>query len=138
MTPTYLHPTSEPGFAAQVSKRPPTLYPRLRAPQATIPLVYRPTRHFSLLGMPLSRAFQKLMEGGFFFTQLAPKPVSRPVPPCFRIDLHCSYHQGPGHDTNHCTALRHAIQDLIDQGLVNLGQLTLHMQCHHPRVVSIT
>ncbi|RVW44135.1 Transposon Ty3-G Gag-Pol polyprotein [Vitis vinifera] len=57
MTPTYLHPTSEPGFAAQ-------------------------------LGMPLSRAFQKLMKG---------------------------------HDTNHCTALRHAIQDLIDQGLVNLG-----------------
>ncbi|RVW74439.1 hypothetical protein CK203_058149 [Vitis vinifera] len=29
---------------------------------------------------------------------------------------------GPRHDTNHCTALRHAIQDLIDQGLVNLGQ----------------
>ncbi|KAL6346964.1 hypothetical protein AAG906_006024 [Vitis piasezkii] len=27
-----------------------------------------------------------------------------------------------GHDTDHCTALRHAIQDLIDQGLVNLGQ----------------
>ncbi|RVW89168.1 Retrovirus-related Pol polyprotein from transposon 17.6 [Vitis vinifera] len=38
------------------------------------------------------------------------------------MDLHCSYHQGPGHDTDHCTALRHAIQDLIDQGLVNLGQ----------------
>ncbi|RVW13642.1 Retrovirus-related Pol polyprotein from transposon 17.6 [Vitis vinifera] len=29
---------------------------------------------------------------------------------------------GPRHDTDHCTALRHAIQDLIDQGLVNLGQ----------------
>ncbi|RVW94945.1 Retrovirus-related Pol polyprotein from transposon 17.6 [Vitis vinifera] len=26
------------------------------------------------------------------------------------------------HDTDHCNALRHAIQDLIDQGLVNLGQ----------------
>ncbi|RVW67075.1 hypothetical protein CK203_063743 [Vitis vinifera] len=39
-----------------------------------------------------------------------------------RMDLHCSYHQGPGHDTDHCAALRHAIQDLIDQGLVNLGQ----------------
>ncbi|KAL6336105.1 hypothetical protein AAG906_010383 [Vitis piasezkii] len=69
------------------------------------------------LGMPLSRAFQKLMEGGLL-TPLAPKPV----PPRFRLDLHCSYHQGPGHDTDHCNALRHAIQDLIDQGLVNLGQ----------------
>ncbi|RVW91783.1 hypothetical protein CK203_045918 [Vitis vinifera] len=26
--------------------------------------------------------------------------------------------QGPGHDTDHCTALRHAIQDLIDQDFV--------------------
>ncbi|RVW58971.1 hypothetical protein CK203_107366 [Vitis vinifera] len=29
---------------------------------------------------------------------------------------------GLGHDTDHCVTLRHAIQDLIDQGLVNLGQ----------------
>ncbi|RVW15703.1 Retrovirus-related Pol polyprotein from transposon 17.6 [Vitis vinifera] len=85
MTPTYLHQTPEPVFAAQVSERPPTLYPRPRAPQTTILLVQRPTRQFSQLGMPLSRAFQKLMEGGLL-TQLAPRP------------------------------------DLIDQGLVNLGQ----------------
>ena len=61
------------------------------------------------------------MEGGLL-TPMAPKPVPQPVPPHFISDLHCSYHQGPGHDTNHCNALRHAIQDLIDQGLVNLGQ----------------
>ena len=76
---------------------------------------------FSQLGMPLSRAFQKLAEGGLL-TALAPKPPPQPMPPHFRLDLHCAYHQGPGHDTNHCSALRHAIQDLIDQGLVNLGQ----------------
>ena len=67
--------------------------------------------------MPLSRAFQKLMEGGLL-TPLAPKLV----PPRFRLDLHCSYHQGPRHDTDHYNTLRHAIQDLIDQGLVNLEQ----------------
>ncbi|KAL6312750.1 hypothetical protein AAG906_020602 [Vitis piasezkii] len=50
------------------------------------------------------------------------KVASPEVPPRFRLDLHYSYHQGPGHDTDHCNALRHAIQDLIDQGLVNLGQ----------------
>ncbi|RVW85036.1 hypothetical protein CK203_037649 [Vitis vinifera] len=32
-----------------------------------------------------------------------------------RMDLHRAYHQGPGHDTDRCSALRHAIQDLIDQ-----------------------
>ena len=64
------------------------------------------------------------MKGGLL-TLLASKPVSQPVPPHFRLDLHCSYHQGPGHDMDHCNALRHAIQDLIDQGLVNLGQPTV-------------
>ncbi|KAL6318459.1 hypothetical protein AAG906_041226 [Vitis piasezkii] len=29
---------------------------------------------------------------------------------------------GPGHEIDRCTALRHTIQDLIDQGLVHLGQ----------------
>ncbi|RVW94138.1 hypothetical protein CK203_038191 [Vitis vinifera] len=76
--------------------------------------------------MPLSRAFQKLMEGGLL-TQLAPRPVPQPVPLGFKMDLHCSYHQGPRHDTDHCAALRHAIQDLIDQDLVNLGQPSVTM-----------
>ena len=61
------------------------------------------------------------MKGGLL-TPLAPKLVPQPVLACFRLDLHYSYHQGLGHDTNHCSALRHAIQDLIDQGLVNLEQ----------------
>ncbi|RVW98926.1 Transposon Ty3-I Gag-Pol polyprotein [Vitis vinifera] len=92
-------------------------------PQAlhTTTYVQRPSCQFAQLGMPLSRAFQKLIEGGLL-TSLVPKPVPQSVPPCFRLDLHCSYHQGPGHDTNHCNALRHAIQDLTDQGLVKLGQ----------------
>ena len=55
-------------------------------------------------------------------TTLAPRPPPQPLPPQFRMDLHCTYHQGLGHDTDCCSALRHAIQDLIDQGLVNLGQ----------------
>ena len=38
------------------------------------------------------------------------------------MDLHCTYHQGPEHETDRCNTLRHVIQDLIDQGLVHLGQ----------------
>ena len=38
------------------------------------------------------------------------------------MDLHCAYHQGLKHTTNQCTGLRHVIQDLIDQGIVQLGQ----------------
>ncbi|RVW99135.1 hypothetical protein CK203_018962 [Vitis vinifera] len=120
MTPTYLHPVSQPVFAAHVAERPPAPYTRPRAPQTTT-YVQRPPRQFAQLGMPLSRAFQKLQEGGLL-TPLASRPLPHPYHLAFRMDLHCSYHQGPGHDTDHCTALRHAIQDLIDQGLVNLGQ----------------
>ena len=53
---------------------------------------------------------------------LPPRPPPQPTPPGFRTDLHCAYHQRAGHDTDSCAALRHAIQDLIDQGLVDLGR----------------
>ncbi|RVW96485.1 hypothetical protein CK203_029680 [Vitis vinifera] len=65
--------------------------------------------------MPLSQALRKLTEAGLL-TALAPRPLPQPIPAQFRMDLHCDYHQGLGHETDRCTALRHAIQDLIDQG----------------------
>ena len=116
MTPTYLHSFSLPVFAAYVTERPLTPNTRPQAPQTTT-YVQRPSHQFAKLGMHLSRAFQKLIEGGLL-TLLAPNPV----PHRFKLDLYCSYHQGPGHDTNHYNALRHAIQDLINQVLVGLGQ----------------
>ena len=76
---------------------------------------------FSQLGMSLSQALWKLTKVGFLMA-LTPRPPHQPVPPQFRMDLHCAYLEGPGHKTDRCTTLRHAIQDLIDQGLVHLGQ----------------
>ena len=54
--------------------------------------------------------------------QLPPRPPLQPTPPGFRAYLHCAYHQRAGHDTDNCASLKHAIQDLIDQGLVDLGR----------------
>ena len=71
--------------------------------------------------MPLSRAFQRLVEGGLI-VPLPPRPPLQPTSPGFRADIHCAYHQRAGHDTDNCAALKHAIQDLIDQGLVDLGR----------------
>ena len=70
--------------------------------------------------MPLSLAFQRLVEGGLI-APLPPRPPPHPTPPRFRTDLHCAYHQRADHDTDSCAMLRHAIQDLIDLGLVDLG-----------------
>ena len=56
---------------------------------------------------------------------LPPRPPPHPIPPGFRTDLHYAYHQRAGHDTNSCAMLRHAIQDVIDRGLVDLGRPTI-------------
>ena len=87
--------------------------------------------------MPLSQAFQRLVEGGLI-VPLPPRPPPQPTPPRFRTDLHCAYHHRVGHDTNSYAALRHAIQNLIDQGLVDLGRLgvtTDPIPIHETRVV---
>ena len=53
---------------------------------------------------------------------LASRPLPQVVHPHFRMDLNCAYHQGLGHTTYHCTALRYVVQDLIDHGIMQLGQ----------------
>ena len=79
----------------------------------------RTLRQFSKLGMSLSQTLWKLTNAGLLML-LAPRSLSQPIPPQFRMDLHCTYHQGPRHETDCCTTLRHAIQDLINQGLVQV------------------
>ena len=111
----------QPCYAAQFTARPAAPYPRPEAQQASTPFALRTQRQFSQMGMPLGQALRKLTEAGLL-TVLTLRPPPQPLPPQFRMDLHYAYHQGPGHETDRCTALRHAIQDLIDQGLVHLGQ----------------
>ncbi|RVW26199.1 hypothetical protein CK203_107674 [Vitis vinifera] len=113
--------TGQPCYAAHFTARPAAPYPRPGAQQTSAPFALRTQRQFSQIGMPLSQALRKLTEAGLL-TALTPRPLPQPIPAQFRMDLHCAYHQGPGHETDRCTALRHAIQDLIDQGLVHLGQ----------------
>ncbi|RVW71054.1 hypothetical protein CK203_057854 [Vitis vinifera] len=53
MTPTYLHPVSQPVFAAHVTERPSIPYTRPQAPQTTT-YVQRPSRQFAQLVPPSS------------------------------------------------------------------------------------
>ena len=72
----------------------------------------------------MSQALRKLIDQGLLMP-LSVSPLPQVIPPHFMIDLYCAYHLSQGHDTDRCVALRHAIQDLIDQGLVQLGQLSV-------------
>lgn len=58
-----------------------------------------------------------------FLTPLPLRPLPNPIPAQFRLDLYCPYHQSMGHHTDHCTALRHAIQDIIDSGMFGSSHL---------------
>ena len=100
-------------LCSTVCARPLISYRKPRAQQTSAPFALRTQRQFSQLGMPLSQALWKLTEAGLL-TTLTPRPPPQLVVPQFRMDLHCAYHQGSGHETDHCIALRHAIQDLID------------------------
>ena len=51
-----------------------------------------------------------------FLAPLSPKTFPDPVPSQFQLDLYCMYHQSAGHHTDRCTALRHAIHDIVDFG----------------------
>ena len=107
--PTYLHSPPQSVYATQAPQWPPVQYhQQYRASPSS-----RLARQFTQLRMPLSRAFQRLVEGGFIIP-LPPIPPLQPTSPGFRIDLHCAYHQRAGHDTDSYVALRHVIQDLID------------------------
>nr|CAN68507.1 hypothetical protein VITISV_011339 [Vitis vinifera] len=98
--------------------RPPPQFrgpPVVTVPQDRFPPHRRCRRHFSDLSAPLSRVFETLQAMGFL-APLAPRALPDPVPPQFRLDLYCAYHQSVGHHTDRCTALRHAIQDIVDSG----------------------
>ena len=80
-----------------------------------------------------------MVEGGLI-APLPPRPPAHPTPPGLRKYFHCAYHQRVGHDTYSCAMLRHAIQDLIDQGLVDLGcpvMTTDQLPTHDARVVPL-
>uniref|UniRef100_F6HI05 Uncharacterized protein n=1 Tax=Vitis vinifera TaxID=29760 RepID=F6HI05_VITVI len=108
-------------YIAQTSMQPRPPHPRAATHPPPRPYTQRPARQFTQLGMTLIRAFEKLRDAGVI-VPLAPRPLPHPIPPHFRFHEHCLYHQMQGHDTERCSALHHAIQDLIDSWVVDLAR----------------
>ena len=52
---------------------------------------------------------------------LAPPRVPNPLPPWYRPDQNCVFHQGaPGHDTEQCYPLKEEVQKLIENNILVL------------------
>ena len=73
-----------------------------------VPQGPRPRREFHELYISISQVFDKPKVKGLL-KPLAQRPIPNPLPSKFDVNKRCAYHQGPGHDTNHCFGLRHAI-----------------------------
>ncbi|RVW62529.1 hypothetical protein CK203_062267 [Vitis vinifera] len=93
--------SGEEPYIAQTSMQPRPPHPRAATHPPPRPYAQRPARQFTPLGMTLTKAFEKLRDGGLI-VPLAPRPLPHPIPPHFRSHEHCLYHQIQGHDTERC------------------------------------
>ena len=82
-----------------------------------VPQGPRTKREFHELYTPMSQVYDKL-KGKGLLKPLNPRPILNPLPSRFNVNKRCAYHRGPGHETDHCFTLRHAIQDLIDNKVI--------------------
>ncbi|KAM7526966.1 hypothetical protein LguiB_030376 [Lonicera macranthoides] len=74
-------------------------------------------RDFSQLPGSLSKVYKQLKDKGMIYP-LNPQPIPNPVRSSWNLNERCEYHQGIGHTTDDCKALRHTIQDLIEAGKI--------------------
>ncbi|XP_077237271.1 uncharacterized protein LOC143878941 [Tasmannia lanceolata] len=78
------------------------------------PAIRRQFRQFDPLPFPLPMILKKLIRDKKIRLPDV-KPVPNPLPVNWRRDQYCEYHRGPGHMTENCLALKHAIQNMIDK-----------------------
>ena len=78
-------------YITQTSLQPWPPYPRATTPPPLDHMHRGPARQFALLGMTLTRAFEKLKDTGVI-VHLAPHPLPYPIPPYFQLHEHCLYY----------------------------------------------
>ncbi|KAI8555208.1 hypothetical protein RHMOL_Rhmol05G0157000 [Rhododendron molle] len=76
-------------------------------------------QNFSVFEAPLSAVMEKFFQSGDL------KPLTPTCPPKvllanYNANHFCAFHQMPGHHTDKCYRFRHEIQDLIDDGMVQV------------------
>src|SRR3954470_11408186 len=81
----------------------------------------KPKRSFTLLPMSLSQALQQLINQNLI-TLLPPYSFPSNPAPGYKYHARCAYHSNsPSHDTKDCWQLKHKIQDLIDEKVVDFN-----------------
>ncbi|XP_077232197.1 uncharacterized protein LOC143867362 [Tasmannia lanceolata] len=77
--------------------------------------IQKPRKEFTPLPYTPSSIMRNLIRDDVI-ELLPPRPPPDPLPRGFREDQFCQYHQGPGHHTDRCIALRYRIEKLLAVG----------------------
>ncbi|GKV43085.1 hypothetical protein SLEP1_g50423 [Rubroshorea leprosula] len=79
------------------------------------------SRQFTKFPIPYSEVLKQLVAVGLMQTVQA-NPVQPPYPYGYDPQAKCEYHNVTGHGIEYCTTLKHKIQDLIDEGKLQLDE----------------
>jgi hypothetical protein len=105
--------------AQQVQQQPPAPQQQQQGP--------RPRTYFPPIPMRYADLLPTLLAKGHCVTRPG-KPPPNPLPPRFRQDLTCEFHQGAqGHDVKGCYALKYVVKDLIDRGWLTFKNSVPHV-----------
>ena len=78
---------------------------------------YDRNRKFSNFHEPLDAIFQKLVDHNLMvFPNTRPFDENQPKSKWYRENEYCKYHRIKGHDTNKCIKIKFFIQNLVDDG----------------------
>ena len=77
--------------------------------------------------MSLSKVFERLCKSGII-KPLEPRSLPNSLSPNHNPKEFCKYHQLVGYNIDNRFKLRHAMQDLIDQGKIPNSKYTKHAQ----------
>ena len=88
-------------------------------PQQTLAYPKKARREFSDLRMTLTQAYENLSSKGLN-KPLDLTHMPNPIPPTWNLNEYCHYHQKSSHKTDNYFRLKHEIQDLIDNGTLQI------------------
>ena len=85
---------------------------------------------FDPIPMSYTELYPALIERSLVQTK-APPPVPTKLPWWYKADVSCPFHQGaPGHDLEHCIALKSEVQRLVRANLLSFRDLNPNVQAN--------
>ena len=87
------------------------------------PNIRKAPKLFTQLRESQTQLYERLKAMGMLYP-IEGRPAN-PLGKFYRADHRCSYHSGAvGHDTENCSTLKHKIQNMINNNLINIEEIT--------------